>query len=175
MTSQADDRHEQAGPLSDEPSGGGYDPSFLIVAVGASAGGLEAYRSFFEHMPEDSGMAFVLVQHLAPDAHSMLAALVGRTTRMVVSVAADGEPVCPNRVYVIPPDATLTVLDGVLQVHTPAPPRQHRWPIDTFFCSLAEDQGEKLVQYARSAAIPAIRPVPTRSRACGENSTMSSA
>ena len=117
----------------------------LIVAIGASAGGLEAYRSFFSHMPPDHGMAFVLVQHLAPDSHSMLAELVGRSTHMEVVQAADGDPVEAGHVYVIPPDATLTIEAGVLQVQSPAPPRQYRWPIDTFFCSLAEDQGENAV------------------------------
>jgi two-component system CheB/CheR fusion protein len=120
------------------------DP-FLIVAIGASAGGLEAYKSFFSHMPADSGMAFVLVQHLAPDCHSMLAELVGRSTQMEVVQAADGDRVEPGRVYVIPPDATLTIEHGALQVQSPAPPRQHRWPIDTFFSSLAEDQGDNAV------------------------------
>jgi two-component system CheB/CheR fusion protein len=117
----------------------------LIVAIGASAGGLEAYKRFFSQMPTDSGMAFVLVQHLAPDSHSMLAELIGRSTHMEVVQAADGDPVEPGHVYVIPPDATLTIESGILQVQTPAPPRQHRWPIDTFFCSLAEDQGDNAV------------------------------
>ena len=124
----------------------------LIVAIGASAGGLEAYRSFFSRMPADSGMAFVLVQHLAPDCHSMLAELVGRSTSMEVVQASDGDPILPDRVYVIPPDATLTIADGVLQVHTPAPPRQHRWPIDTFFSSLAQDRGECAVAVVLSGS-----------------------
>jgi two-component system CheB/CheR fusion protein len=114
----------------------------LVVGIGASAGGLEAYKSFFRHMPADNGMAFVLIQHLAPDTQSLLAELVGRSTAMDVQAAADGERVRAGHVYVIPPNATLTIEDGVLQVQTPAPPRQHRWPIDTFFGSLAQDQGE---------------------------------
>jgi len=152
MTSQQDEQpavEVEAGPAD---IGAQAEPPFLMVAIGASAGGLEAYRSFFEHMPADSGMAFVLVQHLAPNSHSMLAELVGRSTTMDVAQASDGDPVLPNHVYVIPPDATLTLVDGVLQVHTPAPPRQHRWPIDTFFASLAEDRGECAVAVVLSGS-----------------------
>lgn len=113
----------------------------LIVGIGASAGGLEAFKGFFAHMPADSDMAFVLIQHLAPQHVSMLPELIGRSTTMPVLEAADGERVQARHVYVIPPDATLTIADGVLQLSKPAPPRQHRWPINTFFSSLAEDQG----------------------------------
>lgn len=118
------------------------DQPLLIVGIGASAGGLEAFKSFFGKMPADSGMAFVLVQHLAPNHTSMLSELVGRCTSMPVADAVDGEPVQADHVYVIPPDATLTIADGALQLSKPAPPRQHRWPINTFFSSLAQDQGE---------------------------------
>ncbi len=114
----------------------------LIVGIGASAGGLEAFKAFFSHMPADSALAFVLVQHLAPDHPSLLAELVGRSTTMPVLEAAQGMRVEPRHVYVIPPNATLTIADGVLQVSKPAPPREHRWPINTFFTSLAEDQGD---------------------------------
>jgi two-component system CheB/CheR fusion protein len=114
----------------------------LIVGIGASAGGLEAFKSFFAKMPADSGMAFVLVQHLAPQHDSLLTELIARGTAMPVVEATDGEPVQADHVYVIPPDATLTIHDGALQVSKPAPPRQHRWPINTFFTSLAEDHGD---------------------------------
>ena len=114
----------------------------LIVGVGASAGGLEAFKSFFAQMPVDSGMAFVLVQHLSPQHLSLLSELVGRSTTMPVCDAADGERVLADHVYVIPPDATLTIDEGTLHVSKPAPPRSQRWPINTFFTSLAEDQGD---------------------------------
>jgi two-component system, chemotaxis family, CheB/CheR fusion protein len=90
-------------------------------------------------------MAFVLVQHLAPDHKSMLAGLLGKMTAMPVTEAEDGMSVVANRVYVIPPDATLTYKNGLLRVSRPAPPRERRRPIDTFFSSLAEDQGENAV------------------------------
>ncbi|MBT3071918.1 PAS domain S-box protein [Rhodomicrobium sp. Az07] len=117
----------------------------VIVGIGASAGGLEAFTAFFEHMRSDSGMAFVLVQHLAPDHKSMLAEILGKTTAMPVTEAADGGEVLPNHVFVIPPDATLTIANGRFVVVKPAPPRELRRPIDTFMFSLARDQGENAV------------------------------
>jgi two-component system, chemotaxis family, CheB/CheR fusion protein len=113
----------------------------LIVGIGASAGGLSAFKSFLSNMPPDSGMALVLIQHLSPDHKSMLTELLGRSTAMVVVEAEDGMPVEANRVFVIAPDSTLTVKDRRLRVERPAPPREHRRPIDTFFSSLAEDRG----------------------------------
>jgi two-component system CheB/CheR fusion protein len=117
----------------------------LIVGIGASAGGLEAFKSFFANTPADTGLAFVLVQHLSPDHKSMLAELLGKTTAMDVIEAADGMEVKPNCVFIIPPNATLTVREGRLKVVRPAPPRDRRRPIDTFFQSLAEDQGESAI------------------------------
>ena len=124
----------------------------LIVGIGASAGGLEAYRAFFGHMEANEDIAFVLVQHLAPDKSSLLAELIGRSTDMPVLEATDGTVVEGNHIYVIPPDATLTIQHGVLQLSKPAPPRQYRWPIDTFFTSLAEDQGDNAVAIVLSGS-----------------------
>ena len=117
----------------------------LIVGIGASAGGLEAFKSFFNNTPPDTGMAFVLVQHLSPDHKSMLTELLARTTAMDVIEVVDDMQVEPNCVFIIPPDATLTIRDGRLKVARPAPPRDRRRPIDTFFQSLAEDQGENAI------------------------------
>ncbi len=117
----------------------------LIVGIGASAGGLEAFKSFFTNTPPDTGMAFVLVQHLSPDHNSMLAELIGRTTPVPVIEATDGTEVKPNCVFVIPPDATMTIAGGRLMIVRPAPPRDRRRPIDTFFQSLAADQGENAI------------------------------
>ena len=119
--------------------------SGLVIGIGASAGGLNAFRAFFENMPADSGMVFVLVQHLSPDHKSMLTDLIGKATAMPVIEAENNMLAAANTVYVIPPDATLTFKDRVLLVSTPAPPRERRRPIDTFFHSLAEDQGENAV------------------------------
>ena len=117
----------------------------LIVGIGASAGGLEAFKTFFANMPADSGMTFVLIQHLAPAHKSMLADLVAKATAMPVIEAANNTRLAVNTVYVIPPDATLTLNQGTLRVTKPAPPRESRRPIDTFFSSLAEEQGENAV------------------------------
>src|SRR5690606_18639407 len=95
----------------------------LIVGIGASAGGLEAFKTFFASVPSDPGMAFVLVQHLDPTHDSMLVELLGKMTPISVVEAEDGLSVEPNRVFVIPPNATLTIERGVLGVTHPAPPR----------------------------------------------------
>jgi two-component system CheB/CheR fusion protein len=123
------------------------DPSRvpLIVGIGASAGGLEAFKTFFSLVPADTGMAFVLIQHLDPTRPSLLVDLLSNATAMPVSEAADGERVAADRVYVIPPDATLTMEDDVLRVARPAPPRESRRPIDAFFVSLAQAQGDNAV------------------------------
>ena len=128
-----------APPPTPEPS------KTLIVGIGASAGGLNAFKAFFANMPADSRMAFVLVQHLDPHHSSLLVELVARQTSMRVVEAQSGMPAAANGVYIIPPDATLTISGGILQIERPAPPRQRRFPIDTFFSSLAEDQGKSAV------------------------------
>ncbi|TGX54977.1 PAS domain S-box protein [Sphingomonas gei] len=138
---QAPESLSAAGP---SVANSGSSPG-LIVGIGASAGGLEAYRSFFAHMPPDSGMAFILVQHLSPDHDSLLAELLGKVTGMRVIQAADGVTVDPDCVFVIPPDATMTITGGRLKVVKPAPPRDQRRPIDTFFESLAMDRGENAI------------------------------
>ncbi|HET9395453.1 MAG TPA: chemotaxis protein CheB, partial [Nitrospiraceae bacterium] len=120
-------------------------PPRLVVGIGASAGGLEAFRTFLTHMPADSGMAFVLVQHLDPNHRTMLTELLRPHTAMPVIEASSGMRAEPNHIFVIPSNATLLIEAGVLQVKKPAPPRQNRRPIDSFFSSLAEDQGEHAV------------------------------
>ncbi len=117
----------------------------LIAALGASAGGLEALEKFFKHMPADSGIGFIIVQHLAPDRTSALPELLARCTDMTVEQARDDLEVAPDRVYIIPPGATLTIKNGRLGVEAPVEPRGHRTPIDSLFRSLAEDRGENAV------------------------------
>src|SRR5665213_315215 len=117
----------------------------LVVGIGASAGGIDAFRSFFSEMPTDSGMAFVLVQHLDPDYNSALAEIIGECTAMPVVKAADGTVAAPNTVAVIPQNAILKIEGGVLRVALPETPTARRSSIDTFLVSLAEDQGEHAV------------------------------
>ncbi len=128
-------------------SGKRADPNVPIVGIGASAGGLAAFESFFSGMPEDvdPGMAFVLVQHLAPDHKSILTDLIQNYTRMQVFEVEDGMEVHPNCTYIIPPNHDMAFLDGVLQLLEPSAPRGHRLPIDFFFRSLAQDKHEKAI------------------------------
>jgi two-component system, chemotaxis family, CheB/CheR fusion protein len=84
----------------------------LVVGIGASAGGLEAFTRFFANMPVNGGMAFVLIQHLDPQRVSMLVELLSAKTTMPVTAAADGMPVMANSVFVIPPNSVLTISEG---------------------------------------------------------------
>ncbi len=120
---------------------------FPIVGIGASAGGLAAFEAFFSAMPVDTdpGMAFVLVQHLAPDHKSILTELIRRYTRMQVYEVEDGMTVMPNCAYIIPPNRDMAFLNGTLQLLEPSAPRGQRLPIDFFFRSLAHDQHERAI------------------------------
>lgn len=122
-------------------------PWFPVVGIGASAGGLAAFEAFFSGMPplKNPGMAFVLVQHLAPDHKSYLCEIVKRCTRMEVFEVTDGMKVRLDCVYIIPPDHDMALLNGVLHLLKPGAPRGRRLPIDFFFRSLAQDQGERAV------------------------------
>ena len=119
---------------------------FPIVGIGASAGGLGAFEDFLSGMPEgDPEMAFVLVQHLAPDHKSILSDLLRRRTRMRVFEVEDGVVVEPNCAYIIPPNRDMTLRGGALHLSEPSAPRGQRLPIDSFFRSLADDQGARAV------------------------------
>ncbi len=111
-----------------------------IVGIGASAGGLEAFQELLQALPEDTGMAFVLVQHLAPKHESILSELLSKATKMPVIEVREGMAVQPNHVYVIPPNADMSVVDGVLHLSPLAADRARRMPIDMFLRSLADDQ-----------------------------------
>ena len=119
--------------------------SFLIVGIGASAGGLEAFRIFFRHMDENSGMAFVLISHLDPNHESLLSELLAKETKMSVTQVRDETSIEPDRVYVIPPNANLTIEGTTLHLSEFTQARGHRSPIDVFFRSLAEDRQENAV------------------------------
>jgi chemotaxis response regulator CheB len=156
-----DNRACPARPMSQSGTNG-----FLIAALGASAGGLEAFERFFKPMPADAGIAFAVVQHLAPNHASALPELLARHTPMAVAQARDNTKIVPNRVYVIPPNATLTINERTLRVTEPAVPRGHRTPIDSLFSSLAEDCGENAVCIMLSGR---VRTVPS---ACGRSKNM---
>ena len=118
--------------------------SFPIIGIGASAGGLAAFESFFSNMPMGlhPDCSFVLIQHLSPDHKSILSEIIGRYTIMHVFEAEDGMIVEPNCVYVIPPNHDIALINGSLQLLKPVQPRGQRLPIDFFFRSLAVDQHE---------------------------------
>ncbi len=122
-------------------------PKVHVVGIGASAGGLAAFKEFFSGMPAESdpNMAFVLVQHLAPDHKSMLVDLIQRSTRMQVFEIQDGMSIKPNCVYVIPPAQNLALIDGSLKLSALKDTLSHLSPIDFFFRSLAQDQHERAI------------------------------
>ncbi len=126
---------------------GNIPADFPIVGIGASAGGLAAFEAFFKGMPAgaDPGMAFVLVQHLAPDHKSILTELIQRYTHMKVFEVKDGMEVRPNCVYIIPPNRDMAFFNGALQLVESASPRGPRLTIDYFLRSLAQDQHERAI------------------------------
>ncbi len=134
-------------PVSEKESDSPGLSSFPIVGIGASAGGLAAFEAFFSGMPahNDPDMAFVLVQHLAPDHKSILTDLISRYTRMQVFEVEDGMRVKPNCAYIIPPGRDMAFLNGTLQLLEPSAPRGKRLPIDFFFRSLAQDQHNRAI------------------------------
>jgi len=120
-------------------------PLFPVVGVGASAGGLEALEQFFSGVPLNSGMAFVVIQHLAPDRHGMLPELLQRFTPMVVKQAGNRMKIMPDSVYVIPPNKDISILHDKLHLLDPVAPHGLRLPIDSFLRALAADRREQSV------------------------------
>ncbi|MFP4272203.1 MAG: chemotaxis protein CheB [Halothiobacillaceae bacterium] len=109
-----------------------------LVAIGASAGGLEALEQFFRHCPQDTGAAFVVIQHLSPDHKSIMNDLLARYTQMEISVAQEGMSLAPNRVYLIPPGMIMTLRNGRLHLSSKSP-HGLTLPIDIFFKSVASE------------------------------------
>ncbi|MDP1948393.1 MAG: CheR family methyltransferase [Nitrospirota bacterium] len=126
-------------PLHTEP------PGFLIVGIGASAGGLEAMEEFFRHMPPGSGMAFVVVSHQHAGHVSLLPSLLSKCTAMPVVEAKDGMAVEADGVYMAPGGMNLAILHGILHFMEPDSQERVPLPIDYFFRSLAEDQKQRAV------------------------------
>jgi two-component system CheB/CheR fusion protein len=149
-----------ADPVSDEAIEAAADSPVVmppvtgipVVGLGGSAGALDCFRSFSQAMPPDSGAAFVVIQHLAPAHESLLPELLAQHTAMQVAQAEDGVPVEPNRVYVIPPNRSLGIRDGILYLSEPVKQDGIRMPIDFFFRSLAEDRRERAVSVLLSGA-----------------------
>jgi two-component system, chemotaxis family, CheB/CheR fusion protein len=120
-------------------------PAFPIIGIGASAGGLEALEQFFSSMPVNTGMAFVIIQHLDPNHSGIMPELLQRVTSMKVIQVTDKLSVMPNQVFVIPPNKSMSILNRTLHLFEPTETHGLRLPIDTFLRSLADDQQEKSI------------------------------
>ncbi|HTK85642.1 MAG TPA: chemotaxis protein CheB, partial [Patescibacteria group bacterium] len=131
-------RRKQAGPRVVETVEHGSS-TFPIVGIGASAGGLEAFAELLKALPIDTGMAFVLVQHLSPDHESTLSDILSKSTKLPVLEATHGMAIRPNHVYIIPPNKSMTVSRGILQI-LPRSAFGPHLPIDHFMRSLANDR-----------------------------------
>jgi two-component system, chemotaxis family, CheB/CheR fusion protein len=129
--------HETGKPDPESPT--------YYVGIGASAGGLEAIDEFFTHMPPDSGLGFIVIQHLSPDYKSLMVELLSKKTSMPVHRAEDGMRVRPDNVYLIPPKKNLTIFHGKLLLTDQDHNRGINLPIDVFLRSLAEDQAERAI------------------------------
>jgi two-component system, chemotaxis family, CheB/CheR fusion protein len=142
-TSDPKDAHELV--VATEPTRG------RIVGIGASAGGLEALELLFDAIPPDTGMAFVVVQHLSPDFRSLMDELIARHSEMPVVLAQNNMPVCANRIYLMPPRKEMIIRNRRL-VLTDKEPQAFTLPIDTFFRSLAQDIGNQAVAIVLSGS-----------------------
>jgi len=135
-----------------EPEPEREEDNVFVVAIGASAGGLEAFTDLLTHLPSDTGMAFVLVQHLDPKHESMLTELTSRSTKMPVLEVKDGMGIEPNHVYVIPPNTTMTIHDHQLRLTAREEVRGQHMAVDYFMRALAEAQGNKAIGVILSGA-----------------------
>src|SRR5216684_5614456 len=121
------------------------DSATTIVAIGASAGGIEAVTDLLKYLPANTGMAFVLVQHLDPKHHSILTELLARKTAMSVTEVSDGLLVEPNHVYVIPPNATMSISDHTLHLGPREESHGAHMSVDHFMRALAEQKGNRAI------------------------------
>lgn len=117
----------------------------FVVGIGASAGGLEAIERFFDHMPPDPGLSFVLVQHLSPDFRSLMDELLARHTKLAIHRVQDGMAIEPNAIYLIPPKKNMVLAEGRLLLTDQDPKAGLNLPIDILFRSLAQDVGDHAI------------------------------
>ena len=122
-----------------------FESKFPVVGIAASAGGLAAFTQLLSHLAVDTEMAFVLIQHLEPDRQSLLSELLAKATKMQVCEAQNGMVVEPNRVYTIPPNTKMVLLDGVLQLSPREKVFGKYMPGDALFTSLAVDRGDRAI------------------------------
>jgi two-component system CheB/CheR fusion protein len=127
------------------PLGEAAETRFPVVGIAASAGGLDAFCKLFSNMPATSGLAFVLIPHLAPTHESLMVDLLARSTTMPVVEAEEGVPVAADRVYVLPPNKYMTIAGGRLHLTGPVERAGLQTSIDLFLRSLAEDRQEQAI------------------------------
>lgn len=151
MTSKS---HSNPKKTSDLSSESGQHPleSFIIVGIGASAGGLEAFTQLLQNLGSDTGMGFVLIQHLAPDHDSQLSEILQHSTQMPVNEASDGMKIAPNAVYVIPPNTLMTLEQGILKLQSRQLVKGRYMAINGFFSSLAADRGNLAIAIVLSGS-----------------------
>ncbi|MBV8773491.1 MAG: hypothetical protein JO166_14355, partial [Deltaproteobacteria bacterium] len=140
---------------NEDPSGDGFalrSPSFFVVGIGASAGGVSALREFFSHVEPDSKMAFVVIQHLSPRHESNLPALLQSQTTVTVTQVTKEVKVEPNHIYVIPPSKYLMLADGSIRLTEPEKMRGGHASIDLFFRTLADAYGKYAIAILLSGA-----------------------
>jgi two-component system CheB/CheR fusion protein len=140
-------------PPGESDAAMGQPLPFVVVGIGASAGGIEATSQLLRELAPDTGMAFVVVQHLDPTHPSMLAEIFARTTSLAVAEASDHVPLAPNRIYIIPHGKNMVIGDGRLQLSPRTELRGQHRPIDLFLRSLAEHQGHLAIGVILSGSL----------------------
>jgi two-component system CheB/CheR fusion protein len=139
MTKQQD----RSDPVSTKNNVPIAERTLPVAGIGASAGGLDAFKSLLDALPDDTGMAFVLIQHLDPKHASLMADLLAVHTTMPVAQAVEGVVISPNRIYLIPPGVSLAIVNGKLHLSDPIERHGARKAFDFFLRSLAEAQGSR--------------------------------
>jgi len=138
-------KNRSSPPVTTSVPRSALDKVFPIVAIGASAGGLEAFSTLLANLPETTGMAYVFLQHLDPSHHSALEEILSRTTKIPVTQVAEGTEVQRKHIYVIPPNSDMIIKDGALRLSPRSLTQGQHRPIDSFFISLAEDVGDRAI------------------------------
>jgi two-component system, chemotaxis family, CheB/CheR fusion protein len=132
-------------PEKSDSAGQLNDPGFPIVGIGASAGGLAALEGFFQNLPDETGIAFVIIQHLDPNHKSMMGELLRKYTAMPTVRIQDGMAAAVDTIYLNPPDKNVSIFHGVFHLTEPTRAHGHNLPIDCFLRALAEDQGRRAI------------------------------
>jgi hypothetical protein len=143
MAKKTNKKEEQSNP--DTANNKPTHDEFLITGIGASAGGIQAFQEFFQHVPAKSGIAYVIILHLSPDHDSRLAQVLQGTTKMPVMQVTEKIKVQPDHVYVVPPNQHLTMQDGSIIVSPNIQIEDRRAPVDIFFRTLAEEHGSRAI------------------------------